>query len=100
MGDNQAFGEYRVDHAAEFRLYDALPDALREVLARAPFKYAVKTIAERWIVAHGQGLSARDFRAQLIQRMCHQLRDEARRTYGPDHPDAQTLRGAGVACRG
>ena len=46
MGGNTTFGIY-VDRAEQWRAYDGLPPAIREVFARAPFDYAVTGTAKQ-----------------------------------------------------
>lgn len=76
------------DKVEHYRLYDALPPALRQVMAQAPFNYDIRPFYRRY----QQGGSIPALRAAFIAHICKDLQDACLQTYGPDHPDAQRSR--------
>lgn len=97
---NQKTG-IRVNPEEEMRKFDLMPPSIREVLARAPFKYAVSPWAKEWRrIRQGGGDYAaqlKTFRAMMIGWITDDLQRDAYRTYGPDHPDAARNRITGRA---
>ena len=78
------------------RLYESLPGSVREVIARAPFKFDVKGWATQYArLRKDERDRAPEFRRMVIREIANCLQVEAYRTYGPDHPDAQRNRVTG-----
>lgn len=88
---NQSFGR-AVNPIEQWRAFDRLPPPIRQVIARAAFKYAVSGI-EKDLRRHlAAGGTVAEFRQHLIVQLCDDLMRLAKKTYGPDHPDATTSR--------
>ena len=92
MGGNTTCGTVPVTMAAQWKAYDSLPAAIREVYARAPYDYAMPRVARKIRQALRGGHSVAELRRAKIRIIADDLMRTARRTYGPDHPDAQFSR--------
>lgn len=95
---NGAFGVYE-DPVLMFRRFDAMPKELRRVHALAPFHMHMGKAAKRLDVYRSAGATVEKMRTAEIFLMCKLLQEEAARTYGPEHPDAQRSRLEGRARR-
>lgn len=84
---NQCFGNVPVYPKQEWRCFDQLPRALREIFARAPYQYAV-AVRFRDLMA----LPVAEARRFLIEKICDDIQREALKAYGPEHPDAELSR--------
>ena len=91
---NQSFGTaYETDGADGWRDFDKLPAEIRRVIDRAPYKVCCGAVRERYLSERQlRGFSLMAFRKGLIEALCHSMMRQTRKTYGPEHPDAQRSR--------
>lgn len=66
--------------------FDALPVGVKRVFWSAPYAYSALST---WR-AMGDGLDMRAVARALRAQIARDVRREARRLYGPDHPQAET----------
>lgn len=95
---NQRTGTYE-DHALHWQRFDALPIELRRVYDLAPFRMHMGRAHKRLAVYAKHGASVANMRKAEIFYLAKRLQEDARETYGPDHPDAQRSRLEGRARR-
>jgi hypothetical protein len=85
-------GERVLHEEHHFDYFDLLPKPVREVLANAAYSMAAEKIVE-WMAECRKG-GMDDYQiADLIlfrfrQYLNQKIKDEAKRLYGPDHPQA------------
>ncbi|MBN9458501.1 MAG: hypothetical protein J0I54_17865 [Bosea sp.] len=85
-------GGVAVNPKLEWKRFDALPAAIRRVYALAPFDYALSAAERGWKDYRRAGKTVAEFKAREVAWICAHLQKQARKTYGPDHPDAQRSR--------
>lgn len=88
---NQTFGEYECTKAADFRAYDRLPAAYRQLLQAAPSNYAAEKVLDGFMAArHAAGNSGAIAHFRGFQRRIASKEAKlALKFYGPEHPAAQ-----------
>ncbi len=82
----------RVSRPAQEQAFESLPQPIRHVLAHAPFDYLCTGLAKIWKKKRAAGVSQQEFRREIIEKICEDIQKSARKTYGPEHPDAQRSR--------
>lgn len=88
---NQTFGEYDSTRAADFRAYDRLPAAYRQLLQAAPSNYAAEKVLKDFMAARragGNNGAIAHFRV-FNRRIASKEATLALKFYGPEHPAAQ-----------
>ena len=84
MRDNVGAGGNDCDLLAEQKLYDALPTPVRLALANAPYKFGPMTLFRDKVY----WASAASVAREIEQVSKQQVPQEAKRLYGPKHPQA------------
>lgn len=70
------------DEAFHYRKYDDLPRAIKQVLFRSPYDFAI-SFAKQF-----EDKDVTRWRQRLIDEIIDSAAREVRRTYGPEHPQA------------
>ena len=82
------YGEALHSRIADFAAYDRLPPLARGVLQRAAANWSSPFILKIWSEAIRQGASPEVCFAALVRKLSQHSAEDAYRTYGPDHPQA------------
>jgi hypothetical protein len=76
-----------------FDLFDRLPFPVRKAISEAPYSLAVREIVEFVERCLSAGMDSREITETLVQRlktgMDRQVKQQAEKLYGPEHPQAK-----------
>ncbi|CAM5767075.1 hypothetical protein [Bosea minatitlanensis] len=85
-------GGVAVNMATQFRIYERLPAEIRRVVAAAPYKYELAGIERQLREHRREGGNVTSYRRHMIGWICAGMMRSVRKTYGPEHPDAERSR--------
>jgi hypothetical protein len=71
---------------AKFRNFDALPPAVREVFARAPYDYHTGQVLKHYRKMEAAGMTPRAIRQTFVDGILIDISKHAARDYGREHP--------------
>lgn len=82
-----------VNRATEWKRFDALPKAMRELYARSPFEFGLSRADQTRRELYDTGrLTLAEWRRATVTMMCETIMHYAAKDYGRDHPDAMRSR--------